>query len=64
MLNLQLLFDELVEVCEKLKANGVTPIGISAKDTWVLAMTHDNLVLKSAGHEKTVSALTRTRTEL
>ncbi|HAA43800.1 MAG TPA: ABC transporter substrate-binding protein [Ruminiclostridium sp.] len=53
-------FDELVEVCEKLKANGVTPIGISAKDTWVLAMTHDNLVLKSAGHEKTVSALTRT----
>ncbi|HHX17460.1 MAG TPA: extracellular solute-binding protein [Clostridium sp.] len=51
-------FDELVDVCEKLKANGITPIGISAKDTWVLAMTHDNLVLKSAGHDKVVSALT------
>lgn len=51
-------FDELVNVCEKLKANGITPIGISAKDTWVLAMTHDNLALKSAGHEKTVKALT------
>ena len=52
-------FDELVEVCQKLKANGVTPIGISAKDTWVLAMTHDNLVLKSVGHDKVVSTLTR-----
>ena len=51
-------FDELVEVCEKLKANGVTPIGISASDKWVLAMTHDNLALKSAGHEKVISALT------
>lgn len=51
-------FDELVEACEKLKANDITPIGISAKDTWVLAMTHDNLTLKSAGHEKVISALT------
>ncbi|MDQ2086059.1 extracellular solute-binding protein [Herbivorax sp. ANBcel31] len=50
-------FDELIEVCETLIDNGVTPIGISAADTWVLAMTHDNLALKAAGHEKVLSAL-------
>ncbi|TYQ14827.1 UNVERIFIED_CONTAM: raffinose/stachyose/melibiose transport system substrate-binding protein [Acetivibrio alkalicellulosi] len=50
-------FDELVQVSETLKANGITPIGISARDKWVLAMTHDNLTLKSAGPEKVQSAL-------
>ncbi len=50
-------FDELVDVCTKLKDKGITPIGISAKDTWVLAMTHDAMTLKSAGPEKVKSAL-------
>lgn len=51
-------FDELISVCEKLVKNSITPFSISAKDAWLLAMTHDNLVLKSAGHDKVLSALT------
>lgn len=50
-------FDEWVDVCNKLKDKGITPIGVSAKDTWVLAMTHDGMALKSAGPEKLRSAL-------
>lgn len=50
-------FEELVDVCKKLLAKGITPIGISAKDTWVLAMTFDALTLKSAGPQKVKAAL-------
>ncbi|MFZ5989218.1 MAG: extracellular solute-binding protein [Bacillota bacterium] len=50
-------FDELIQVCEKLIQKGITPIGISGKDTWVLAMTHDALTLKSAGPKKVKEAL-------
>lgn len=52
-------WDEFVNVCQTLKNNGITPIGISVKDTWVLAMTHDALTLKSAGPTKVVNALTK-----
>ncbi len=52
-------FDELVQVCQTLKSKGITPIGISAKDTWVLAMTHDAMTLKSAGAEKVKATLTK-----
>lgn len=52
-------FDELIAVSKTLKEEGVTPIGLSAKDTWVLAMTHDGLALKSAGKEKVQNALTK-----
>jgi len=52
-------WDEFIEVCKIFKSKGITPIGISAKDTWVIAMTHDNLVLKSAGPEKVAAALTK-----
>lgn len=52
-------FEELVEVCKKFKEDDITPIGLSAKDTWVLGMTHDGLVLKSAGPEKTLKTLTK-----
>lgn len=51
-------WDEFVNVCNTFKKDGVTPIGISVKDTWVLAMTHDALTLKSAGPEKTKAAIT------
>lgn len=50
-------FDEWKEVCQTLIDNGVTPIGISAKDPWVLAMTHDGMTLKSTGADKLQSAL-------
>jgi len=52
-------FEELVNVCQTFISNGITPIGVSVKDTWVLAMTHDALTLKSAGPEKTKKAITR-----
>lgn len=52
-------WDELIAVCKTFKDKGIAPIGISAKDTWVIAMTHDNLVLKSAGSEKVTAALTK-----
>lgn len=52
-------WDELITACKALKAKGITPFGVSAKDTWVLAMCHDGLVLKSAGPEKTAKALTK-----
>lgn len=52
-------WEEWKAVCETLKQNGVTPIGVSAKDTWVLAMTHDAMALKSAGADKLKKALLR-----
>lgn len=52
-------FDELIAVCNMFKEKGITPIGISAKDTWVLAMTHDALTLKCVGPEKLAKALTK-----
>jgi len=52
-------WEELIQVCEILKDKGITPIALSAKDTWGLAMIHDVLALKSAGHEKVQKALTK-----
>ncbi len=52
-------FDELKTVCQTLIDNGETPFGISAKDIWNLAMTHDGLTLKSAGADAVASALTK-----
>ncbi len=51
-------FEDFVDVCQKLIDKGITPIGNSTKDTWVLAMVHDALALKSAGPDKLATALT------
>lgn len=53
-------FDELKAVCQKFLDNGITPFGISVKDTWVTAMCHDALTLKSAGPEQVKNVLTKT----
>ncbi|GHU63818.1 sugar ABC transporter substrate-binding protein [Clostridia bacterium] len=58
-LNPPTTFDELLAVCKEFKEAGITPIGISAKDTWVLAMTHDALALKAVGAEKLQDTLTK-----
>lgn len=52
-------FDELVNVCQTFIDNGIEPFGISVKDTWVLAMSHDAFTLKSAGPKKVKSVLTK-----
>ncbi len=51
-------FEELKQVSQTFMDNGITPFGISVKDTWVLAMMHDALTLKSAGPEKVANVLT------
>lgn len=51
-------YEEFVNVCQKFIDNGITPIGNSAKETWVLAMIHDGLTLKSAGPVNTAAAIT------
>lgn len=50
-------FDELKTVCQKFLDAGIQPIASSVKDTWVLAMLHDGLTLKSAGPDKVTKAL-------
>lgn len=52
-------WDEFKAVCKKFVDAGIKPIGTSVKDTWVLAMLHDGLALKSAGAEKVTKALTK-----
>ncbi|WP_026836063.1 extracellular solute-binding protein [Eubacterium xylanophilum] len=52
-------WDEFKAACQTFISKGITPIGTSVKDTWVLAMLHDGLALKSAGTEKVTKALTK-----
>ncbi|MEX1307153.1 MAG: extracellular solute-binding protein, partial [Eubacteriales bacterium] len=52
-------YEELVAVCQTFIDKGITPFGISAKDTWVLAQTHDQFTLKSVGAETLESVLTK-----
>lgn len=56
-LNVPTTWDEFKAVCQKFIDAGIQPIGTSVKDTWVLAMLHDGLTLKSAGAEKVTKAL-------
>ena len=42
-------FDELLEVCKKLKDVGVKPFQVGEKDVWRLGHFHNNLVIKSLG---------------
>ena len=50
-------WDEFKAVCKKFVDAGIQPIGTTVKDTWVLAMLHDGLTLKSAGPDKVTKAL-------
>ena len=52
-------YDELKAVCQKFIDNKITPFGISAKDIWNLAMTHDALTLKSVGPDNLFKCLTK-----
>ena len=52
-------WDDFKAVCKKFIDAGIKPIGTSVKDTWVLAMLHDGLALKSAGADKVTKALTK-----
>lgn len=52
-------WDDFKAACKKFVDAGIKPIGSSVKDTWVLAMLHDGLALKSAGPDKLTKALTK-----
>lgn len=52
-------WDDFKAACQKFIDAGIKPIGTTVKDTWVLAMLHDGLALKSAGHDKVTKALTK-----
>lgn len=45
-------WEELVYICQVLLEAGITPMGISAKDSWVLAMLFDGIALKTVGPEQ------------
>jgi len=45
-------WEELVYICQVLIDAGITPMGISAKDSWVLAMLFDGIALKIVGSQQ------------
>jgi len=45
-------WEELVYICQVLIDAGITPMGISAKDSWVLAMLFDGIALKTVGSQQ------------
>lgn len=51
-------WEEFKEVCKTFVDAGIAPLTTSSKETWVLAILHDALGLKSAGNEKVVNILT------
>lgn len=42
-------WDDLLNVCKKLKADGIKPFQVGEKDVWRLGHLHNNLVIKSLG---------------
>lgn len=49
-------WDEFIKVCETFLAKGITPLGTSVKEAWVLAMFNDALTLKCVGDVKMADA--------
>ena len=52
-------YDELVEAVKTFRANGVTPMAVSGKDIWTIAMYFDAMALKAAGGDKVYKTLTK-----
>ncbi len=52
-------YTELIEAVKAFKALGITPMSVSGKDVWTIAMYFDAMALKAAGNDKIVSTLTK-----
>ena len=52
-------WDEWIIACQIFIENDITPISISAQDTWVIAMLHDALTLRAAGPTIVQSVLSK-----
>ncbi len=50
-------YDELIEVVKAFKAKGITPMTVSGKDIWTIAMYFDAMALKAAGNDKITKTL-------
>ncbi|WP_027629575.1 extracellular solute-binding protein [Ruminiclostridium cellobioparum] len=52
-------YDELLTAIKAFKAKGITPMAVSGKDKWTIAMYFDVMALRAAGPEKIVKTLTK-----
>lgn len=52
-------YSELITAVKAFKAKGITPMAVSGKDIWTIAMYFDAMALKAAGNDKIVSTLAK-----
>ncbi|MDF2988215.1 MAG: extracellular solute-binding protein family 1 [Eubacterium sp.] len=52
-------YDELLTAVKAFKAKGITPMAVSGKDKWTIAMYFDVMALRAAGPEKIVKTLSK-----
>ncbi|PHV69348.1 ABC transporter substrate-binding protein [Sporanaerobium hydrogeniformans] len=52
-------YDELITAVKAFKAVGITPMAVSGKDTWTIAMYFDAMALKAAGNDTIVKTLNK-----
>ncbi len=52
-------YDELLTAVKTFKSKGITPMAVSGKDKWTIAMYFDVMALRAAGPEKIVKTLTK-----
>lgn len=52
-------YDELLTAVKTFKSKGITPMAVSGKDKWTIAMYFDVLALRAAGPDKIVKTLSK-----
>ncbi|RCX16598.1 carbohydrate ABC transporter substrate-binding protein (CUT1 family) [Anaerobacterium chartisolvens] len=52
-------YDELLTAIKEFKAKGITPMAVSGKDKWTIAMYFDVMALRAAGSEKITKTLSK-----
>lgn len=52
-------WEELLTAVKTFKAKGITPMAVSGKDKWTIAMYFDVMALRAAGPEKVTKTLTK-----
>lgn len=52
-------WDELVDACQKFIDLGITPMAVGAKEPWCIDMYLDMLLIRQAGYDECISALSK-----